>query len=66
LTSVLREHSAVAEDLTEAVEGQQKLEFVMSFLAHLLPVPQLPQPLLHIVLEAWQLAALASRVAAQP
>jgi uncharacterized membrane protein YdjX (TVP38/TMEM64 family) len=64
LTSVLREHSA--EDLTEAVQKQEKLGFVMCFLVQLLQVPQLPLPLLHIVLEAWWLAVLASRVATQP
>lgn len=63
-TLVLREHSAVVEDLTEAVQGQPKV--VMSFLAHLLPVSQLRQLLSHTVLEAWWLAALAVRVATQP
>jgi hypothetical protein len=62
-TLVLREHSAV---LTAVVQGQPTRGFVMSLLVHLVPVPQLPQLPLHIVLEAWWLVGLVVRVATQP
>jgi hypothetical protein len=66
-TSVSTKHSAVVEEgLTEVVQGKPRPGFVMCLLEHLLSEPQLPQLLLHIVLEAWWLVVLVARVATQP